>query len=684
MKDTTCHGLPHIVKSYNNNSYTRVVLWTIFTLLGFASMIALTYNNIELFMGRTQFTQLDISEKKKLEFPTITVCPSTQFSNLHTPDEKQYIKRVLNFRNWIASWNRLYASINYHILENGYLNELYIPLMNMTSYSHIDNSCANENIEHNIWRETMNHLIKNKSCIDCHTYFSYYLLTRTFILTNKFSGIFDTLLYYYENVIKHYKCEILKDETSKICRNRNHLNFSEISKLIGLDSFGLKSSYASNLLKMKCPKNSMSELIFHNFNNRESEIKKLAVTYLAIHKALLLLSTFYRFFQKSKLQNSNVVNYAQVIKEIQKFHSKRLLEKSNPIMTSYQFYKSRINYFEVQEDSASFSNTILYGYIKYFLTDRMWEKTVNKCKNKKKYQHFRKLIMQSANKKTFVTLCEFGNICCQQERTIKKIVTEKGVCYQFNVDQDNMQYQRIPGVHHGLQLFFNLERYQSDTLLNYRFYDNIGVHVYVHAINEVIDDNTTPIFIQPGVSAAIEIEKIIRDNSKVVNDPNAVNYSKKTCHSLHRFKEIKKHLKCASLNDKDIDKTMDDCTDDDKNYKKMLLFRDKFSCNKCHNVRQETVYSTKISYSNLNPKIFYSSLALKKEQRLLIVPLNVFISNVGGAMGIALGMSLLTLIEFIEYIIQRLIIFIKKKRNVIEQEKMNEKKLKLKELEEDK
>ena len=314
--------------------------------------------------------------------------------------------------------------------------------------------------------------------------------------------------------------------------------------------------------------------------------------------------------------------------------------------------------------------------------------------------------------------CRFGGKECTKFDFDLFYITQHGVCFRFNSDQDNQRKAKElykTGWRNGfrLDLYVGLPNYLNKIALEK------GVFLYIHSTR---DFQPKEIHINPGEETSIALKKSIYEqmpypysncsSHESIVDPYVLNlisylnysYSQEICIEMCYLINIKRICNCTQNwnNFKFPDQNVSLCLSkkeqecDSNFYNKQFISDDYISknCNcplECKKVIYDTFitnakYPTKFYTDSLRNdqmfmkrfantthefddldqdliriNVYFDSLSYLKISESESVSLIALISDIGGTLGLFLGMSLLSITESIEIIIKLVYMILKHK-----------------------
>ena len=286
-------------------------------------------------------------------------------------------------------------------------------------------------------------------------------------------------------------------------------------------------------------------------------------------------------------------------------------------------------------------------------------------------------LLQEGKQEKFILGCEYMGQKCSETTTT---YTQLGLCYTFNSGRNNSQILTVDGTgdSHGLKLVLNISR---EEYLGTPYQD-VGVKIAIHHQGEPGEPENTGIAVPPGRTAFIGLrqttttDKSSRHLCKPVDDTEDLNflrgenYSVSACLLDCFFKNIAKTCNCIEAklwNSSAIEnRSLPDCGTN----KIRCLLKQYYSpphCNlACPIACDYTTYTTSISYSAFLPpkrqrngrtvdntvvvKIYFEDLNVKRVKTVDVYGVVELLSNIGGNMGLLLGVGIITVFELLVWI----------------------------------
>ncbi|KAI8514318.1 Amiloride-sensitive sodium channel [Branchiostoma belcheri] len=291
-------------------------------------------------------------------------------------------------------------------------------------------------------------------------------------------------------------------------------------------------------------------------------------------------------------------------------------------------------------------------------------------------------------------VCQFKGEDCDVV-DFEHVFTTYGNCYTFNavVDPDNPRRQKLPGAGNGLKLYFNIqsEFYTEDPAQGGS--DDVGLKVLIHDQKEPPKMDTQGIAVGPGSHAYIAMSKVEYINEippwgecQDLKLEYYENYTLTGCLLECRTKHVYAQCGCRLFylpggNDYCDPRAIADCALDTLK----AVTAGNFTCN-CPTPCDIAHFQTSVSYAGWPNKltaahwltelnlwdvwdeqsatdymsqnwivldIYYSELNYQVIEQQREMTEGDLLSNIGGQLGLFIGASVITLFEFVEYLVKR-------------------------------
>ena len=317
----------------------------------------------------------------------------------------------------------------------------------------------------------------------------------------------------------------------------------------------------------------------------------------------------------------------------------------------------------------------------------------NQCSEYKmtRNRSFRQVAMEGGQKlEEFVIDCSFVGLPCNIKKEFVPTLTHLGVCYTFNTGKNfSLRQVKGSGYRHDLELVLNIEQHLYGATVD----NDAGIRVTVHNPEHPPRPLDVGVSVPPGKAAFISLRPHMFD------DRSKANYSKTpTSPSDLELLENYNYSFPASLNDcllKDIAETCH-CIDNTVRpplsgpYSHLPLCNISQLCciiasvtlvEECNCTKEcnHTTYETSTSYSayparfevkktaeqyNTTPEIvqhsfvkvhvYFEELTIQAEVTVRSYGIGSLLSDIGGALGLFLGASIISLTEFLMWILDEI------------------------------
>jgi hypothetical protein len=305
-----------------------------------------------------------------------------------------------------------------------------------------------------------------------------------------------------------------------------------------------------------------------------------------------------------------------------------------------------------------------------------------------------------------IQLCYFNEVECSNEDFYWFFSYKWGSCYQFNSGKNTTQplkQTKLGGRNYGLGLFIG----PLFTASKYPTFHSKGLRIFVHN-NSFLSSTAEEILVETGKHSSISIKKTIMHKTPMPHSEcqdlgdfksnlydyiklNHVEYRQKDCFELCLQKLIIDECKCfypwlsvyGKMTQPCFNSTQFHCLA--KKFNEVIDEIETMCSPQCPLECDSITYDLGMSSLRFPNKQFYDSLELKpkvlsynKFRRLYLnleiffpvkqyteisenpkVPFADLVSNIGGALGVFLGLSVFSFIEIFELFIQVLFLFFK-------------------------
>ncbi|KAI3379674.1 hypothetical protein SNEBB_001093 [Seison nebaliae] len=209
--------------------------------------------------------------------------------------------------------------------------------------------------------------------------------------------------------------------------------------------------------------------------------------------------------------------------------------------------------------------------------------------------------------------CTFNGHSCSY-RDFKQTLTPTGLCYSFNADEDDFQFQVSPGSTRGLRLDLNIEGYNT---FNSQIQN--GIKVVVHDTQEPPNPAIRGQFIGAGKYAAIELEKVVNKYLTIDNwggcDKNNrttlfSKYSMQSCLFECHLRNIEETVNCRAYYDTrpQTNSSLRNCQTLKEVELMQIVGQKSMECPECLNGCEQYSYESVISYTNIRERYFHQIL----------------------------------------------------------------------------
>ena len=282
--------------------------------------------------------------------------------------------------------------------------------------------------------------------------------------------------------------------------------------------------------------------------------------------------------------------------------------------------------------------------------------------------------------------CYFNGKKCSIDN-FTPVLTRLGVCYSFNSGPANISTLTGTGPRFGLQLVVDIEQEEYAATLN----ADAGIALIVHSQGEPGEPTDAGITIPPGHAARIGLrKKIVRDQSKTSmcrqahsNDfnflPDIYEYSMSACLVDKYFTSVAEHCGCIDSSVPARPRrgwlsTLSDC-----GVAQLCCTFCVFATaprSGCPSACQYTTYTTTVSYSSfpseyaiqnyynfsreliqqnlLSVSVFFQDFNVEEQTTTDAYGLTALLSDIGGQLGLFLGASVVSVLEFVLWVLDEL------------------------------
>ena len=287
---------------------------------------------------------------------------------------------------------------------------------------------------------------------------------------------------------------------------------------------------------------------------------------------------------------------------------------------------------------------------------------------------------------TFISRCFFGDKACDIDKDFEFSLNELFACYTFNSGRSGKPIKKVSGTgaNDGLTLTVNLN--QDDYSATVK--KDAGIKVVIHPQDEPPHPDRFGVAASPGTNMHISFKK------QVYDDQTSRSCSPKDQHKWMHLSEEVSYSYASCLKDSLVDISMNECdcvlsTDylsSNKQYSLCTLRRlycqvKIFFANPpepcqtaCKHSTFEIISAThttfpanyakdRVSASNdsLVVNIYYETLNVQTQTTVYSYGIEEFFAEVGGQLGLFIGVSVITLFELVIFLIDELKDWIKKR-----------------------
>ncbi|KAI3379025.1 hypothetical protein SNEBB_007521 [Seison nebaliae] len=277
--------------------------------------------------------------------------------------------------------------------------------------------------------------------------------------------------------------------------------------------------------------------------------------------------------------------------------------------------------------------------------------------------------------------CRFAAMNCDMnEHMFKEVITTNGRCYQFNPDRNRPLQQYLSGEGFGLQMSLDIKTYDSDVLLNSLYsltqYTN-AIKIYISSpFDDAMDE---PLLLQPGyhhnidisLTRAINLDEnhwgdCIKTKMRIVD----LDYTPSLCLTECLLDTIEDACGCRPYYDPrvSLNETKHCVIQSDvvcaHITEQMNRGCPKCSAQACDSRSYEwrmtsapVLLENMAEYfpnSTVSFNIQFSKMLATRFVQIQLTTIETLIGTFGGLCGLCLGISIVTMFEFIEYIILRI------------------------------
>ena len=290
----------------------------------------------------------------------------------------------------------------------------------------------------------------------------------------------------------------------------------------------------------------------------------------------------------------------------------------------------------------------------------------------------------------FIVLCRYGGRQCTDDQ-FSSVITDLGVCYTFNSGEDGRILRATgTGVRHGLQLWLDIQQSEYISSLSL----DAGVKIAIHSQGEPGKPDENGIAVPPGRNAFISLhQKVIADESsrgtcRDTDDFNFLhsfyNYSVAACLSDCLLTTIAERCQCieSSAPRESVSSSyaaLSDCGISDVCCVIEQYFTADGCTANCPPACNYTTYKTSVSYSTfparyqleaihnvsgtdsdelqenlLSINIYFEDLNVEREITQNAYSVVALLSDIGGQMGLFLGASIISILEFVVWLLDEI------------------------------
>lgn len=331
--------------------------------------------------------------------------------------------------------------------------------------------------------------------------------------------------------------------------------------------------------------------------------------------------------------------------------------------------------------------------LKILNPDRVREEFQNQCLAYKRFIDtsitLEEAILEGGQRlEELIAECEFLGVPCDLQRDFTPVITPLGLCYTFNGRNDNEQYKTVSGIghRHGLKLVLNLQQDEFAPT----FTREAGARVVIH------NQNDPPAVLENSLLVPVRQSAYISIRARQVDDRSETGfsncymgnevkfellqsneYSLASCLSDCILKDIANVCKCihgvptptagryansqrcsivqlcciaASLITTEdcgctisCNQSLFDATITYSTYPALTEFG---NLALLYNTTQETIRD-----SFLSVRVFFSELIMVREVTEQSYSLTALIADIGGQLGLFLGASIISMMEFLTWIL---------------------------------
>ncbi|XP_038054982.1 acid-sensing ion channel 1C-like [Patiria miniata] len=289
--------------------------------------------------------------------------------------------------------------------------------------------------------------------------------------------------------------------------------------------------------------------------------------------------------------------------------------------------------------------------------------------------------------------CTFKAANCSADN-FTRIFTDFGLCYSFNDDPEDVYYIHQSGSHNALFMKINVEQQE------YIFGENnaAGIKLLVHPQGQRPLVKELGIAVSPGYETlvGVEIKQVL--NLKEPYESNCTdgdlrfsnNYTVPMCQYEHRIENIQEKCGCRDMRHPGTEENSCPLS---KYYTCLLPAEANFAAKDksydCQVPCNLTIYDTRVSFAYypgqhhldeltrmtnrtesdirknvLDVRIYFEELSFQKIQEIPSYEFTNLQSSIGGYMGLLIGASLITMFEFLDFILVTTATYLMKNREV--------------------